>query len=374
MEKIDFKNLPDKTTPINAANLNKMQDNTEKAIGEKLDKTSKATSTEAIAGTNNTKYTTPCSVKSAIDKALEGYTPSGGGSGGDTLPIGAILPFSSDTIPNGWLLCDGRAVSRTEYAELFKAIGTKHGSGDGSTTFNLPNPKGRTLVGKDSSDTDFNELGKTGGEKTHTLTVSEMPKHSHNFQFDQTEGSNVTAVKTGVNNAYAKATSETGGSQPHNNLQPYLVTNFIIKAKNTAVVKGDVIQEDGTASTTNVYSAKAIDNKLKTSVKVEESGDGYTKYSDGTMVCYGTASITNPTHNDWYGFCRLSNEFTFNLAKTFKDNNYSLTISSTVFGYFSTIITSKTTNSFGFRACTHNQSAYTPKNGTFDYIAIGKWK
>lgn len=266
MEKIDFKNLPDKTTPINAANLNKMQDNTEKAIGEKLDKTSKATSTEAIAGTNNTKYTTPCSVKSAIDKALEGYTPSGGGSGGDTLPIGAILPFSSDTIPNGWLLCDGRAVSRTKYAELFKAIGTKHGSGDGSTTFNLPNPKGRTLVGKDSSDTDFSELGKTGGEKTHTLTVSEMPKHSHNFQFDQTEGSNVTAVKTGVNNAYAKATSEAGGNQPHNNLQPYIVTNYIIKAKMTIVTVGEIIQETGTASTTNVYSAKAIDNKLKTNV------------------------------------------------------------------------------------------------------------
>lgn len=85
MEKIDFKNLPDKTTPINAANLNKMQDNTEKAIGEKLDKTSKATSTEAIAGTNNTKYTTPCSVKSAIDKALEGYTPSGGAIEGEII-------------------------------------------------------------------------------------------------------------------------------------------------------------------------------------------------------------------------------------------------------------------------------------------------
>lgn len=374
MEKIDFKNLPDKTTPINAANLNKMQDNTEKAIGEKLDKTSKATSTEAIAGTNNTKYTTPCSVKSAIDKALEGYTPSGGGSGGDTLPIGAILPFSSDTIPNGWLLCDGRAVSRTEYAELFKAIGTKHGSGDGSTTFNLPNPKGRTLVGKDSSDTDFNELGKTGGEKTHTLTVSEMPKHSHNFQFDQTEGSNVTAVKTGVNNAYAKATSETGGNQPHNNLQPYLVTNYIIKAKMTVAIEGEIIQETGTASETNVYSAKAIDNKLKTSVKVEESGDGYTKYSDGTMVCYGTASVTNPSFSDWYGFCRLANATTINLVKAFKDNNYSLTITSETFGYFTAMITSKTVSSFTFRAFTHNNTAYNPGNGTFDYIAIGKWK
>lgn len=287
MEKIDFKNLPDKTTPINAANLNKMQDNTEKAIGEKLDKTSKATSTEAIAGTNNTKYTTPCSVKSAIDKALEGYTPSGGGSGGDTLPIGAILPFSSDTIPNGWLLCDGSVVSRTTYSELFNAIGLNYVE-DGvewldEERFPLPNAKGRTLVGKDSTDTDFNTLGKTGGEKTHTLTVSEMPKHSHNFQFDQTEGSNVTAVKTGVNNAYAKATGVTGGGQAHNNLQPYLVTNYIIKAKMTVAIEGEIIQETGTASTTNVYSAKAIDNKLTTNITTGQEV-ATNEYIDGKRV------------------------------------------------------------------------------------------
>lgn len=117
------------------------------------------------------------------------------------------------------------------------------------------------------------------------------------------------------------------------------------------------------------YDFKWINNTGST-----ESGEGYIKYPDGTMVCYGTVSITNPTHNDWYGFCRLSNGFTFSLAKAFKDNNYSLTISSTAFGYFSTIITSKTTNSFTLRACTHNQDAYTPKDGTFNYIAIGKWK
>mgnify|MGYP002558233212 CR=1 FL=1 len=342
-------------------------------LAKKLDKTSKATSTEAIAGTNNTKYTTPCSVKSAIDKALEGYTPSGGGSGGDTLPIGAILPFSSDTIPNGWLLCDGSVIEQEDYPELFEVLAGNYGI-ISREEIRLPDLRGKVTVGKDSTDTDFNTLGKTGGEKTHTLTVSEMPKHSHNFQFDQTEGSNVTAVKTGVNNAYAKATSETGGNQPHNNLQPYLVTNYIIKAKNTVVVKGDVIQENGTASETNVYSAKAIDNKLKTSVKVEESGDGYTKYSDGTMVCYGTASVTNPSFDDWYGFCRLANETTTNLVKTFKDNNYSLTMTSKTFGYFTAMITSKTASSFKFRAFTHNNTAYNPGNGTFDYIAIGKWK
>lgn len=128
------------------------------------------------------------------------------------------------------------------------------------------------------------------------------------------------------------------------------------------------VEQNLTSNSENaVPSVKAVNDAF-------ESGTGYIKYPDGTMICYGTVSITNPTHNDWYGFCRLSNEFTFSLAKAFKDNNYSLTISSAAFGYFSTIIISKTTNSFGFRAFTHNQDAYTPKNGTFNYIAIGKWK
>lgn len=265
-------------------------------LTKKLDKTSKATSTEAIAGTNNTKYTTPYTVKSAIDKALEGYTPSGGGGGGDTLPIGAILPFSSDAIPNGWLLCDGRAVSRTEYAELFKAIGTKHGLGNGSTTFNLPNPKGRTLVGKDSTDTDFNTLGKTGGEKTHTLTVSEMASHTHDvaiavnntvaggaryyFNSAGTTSAPITDTAAWSNSLTAKAT---GGGQSHNNLQPYLVTNYIIKAKMTVAIEGEIIQENGTASTTNVYSAKAIDNKLKTNI-VTGQEIATNEYIDGKRV------------------------------------------------------------------------------------------
>lgn len=204
------------------------------------------------------------------DKTTQTYKELVLKPGGDTLPIGGIIAFASDTIPNGWLLCDGRAVSRTEYAELFKAIGTKHGSGNGSTTFNLPNPKGRTLVGKDSTDTDFNELGKTSGEKTHTLTVDEMPSHTHELIVDKKQGGVSAALQPTWGTAYSStdsgSISNTGADQPHNNLQPYLVTNFIIKAKNTVVVKGDVIQETGTASENNTYSAKAIDNKLKTNI------------------------------------------------------------------------------------------------------------
>lgn len=204
-----------------------------------------------------------------LDKTTQTYKELVLKPGGDTVPIGSIVAFASDTIPNGWLLCDGSVVSRTEYAELFKAIGTKHGSGDGSTTFNLPNPKGRTLVGKDSTDTDFDTLGKKGGEKTHTLTKSELPKIDIQTKFASSSGGDGSGLVYGTSTGSSPNNlvyNVNYGGQAHNNLQPYLAENFIIKAKNTVVVKGDVIQETDTASENNTYSAKAIDNKLKTNI------------------------------------------------------------------------------------------------------------
>ncbi len=260
--------------------------------------------------------------------------------GGDTLPIGGMIAFASDTIPNGWLLCDGRAVSRTEYAELFKAIGTKHGSGDGSTTFNLPNPKGRTLVGKDSTDTDFNTLGKTGGEKTHTLTVSEMPSHNHlrdieNKIVNNGSGGAWSPSLKGTGNMTDEnnSTRNTGGGQAHNNLQPYLAENFIIKAKNTVVVKGDVIQETDTASENNTYSAKAIDNKLKTSivtgqeVATNEYINGKRVYKRNISVIAENSSGTTLTlSNINFNFSEIwideSNSFISNENETLSINWY----------------------------------------------------
>jgi microcystin-dependent protein len=147
---------------------------------------------------------------------------------------GTITIFGGDVPPTNWLLCDGSLVSRTTYASLFAAIGTRYGAGDGSTTFALPNLKGRVPVGKDSAQTEFATTGQNGGEKTHLLTTAEMPAHTHQtkintgFVYSPPAGS----ASYGVNSAGGDFTTSTGGGAAHNNLQPYLTVNYIIKFTN----------------------------------------------------------------------------------------------------------------------------------------------
>lgn len=152
----------------------------------------------------------------------------GGVHGGNT-PVGSMLDWSTNTAPNGWLVCDGVAVSRSTYNNLFGVIGTTFGSGDGSTTFNLPDFKGRVSVGRDPSDVDFDGLGETGGEKEHILTVGEIPPHAHAYTTKDNalpQSGSSTNCWVGTDQAQ---TGDTGGGLSHNNLQPFLVVNKIIK-------------------------------------------------------------------------------------------------------------------------------------------------
>lgn len=223
-----------------------------------------------------------------------------GGSGGtvsDTLPIGSVVKWFSTTIPTNWLECNGQAISRTEYAELFAVIGTKYGSGDGSTTFNLPNIKGKTTVGLDIDDTDFNTLGKTGGEKTHTLTIDEMPKMDVHMTKDtwydrgglEAGGAVnrrvVAGGATGGVTDYIIGTVN-GGGQAHNNLQPYIVSNYIIKAKQTQAVVATVVDNLTSESSTDALSAnqgKVLDSKKLEATNIK-AGENITLSVDGKNV------------------------------------------------------------------------------------------
>lgn len=95
------------------------------------------------------------------------------------VPIGAVVPFWGLQEPAGWLLCKGQAVSRATYKELFDVIGTRSGAGNGSTTFNVPDLRESLIYGVGDSGSFTQTMGAVVGEKTHTLTLAEMPSHSH---------------------------------------------------------------------------------------------------------------------------------------------------------------------------------------------------
>lgn len=121
------------------------------------------------------------------------------------IPVGGIVSYAGLSAPGGgkFMLCDGSAISRTSYSSLYSVLGTYYGSGDGSTTFNLPNLKGRVPVGLDSTQTEFDVLGEAAGAKTVALTTAEIPSHLHNLGTLA-----VVSNTTGV-------TTQSGGSHTH---------------------------------------------------------------------------------------------------------------------------------------------------------------
>ncbi len=199
--------------------------------------------------------------------------PSGGPTGptgpaGPMTPVGAVVLWPGAALPAGWLECDGSAVSRTTYAALFAVVGTTYGSGNGSSTFNLPNLTGRFAVGQDAGQAEFDVLGESGGSKSVTLTSAQsgLPAHGHGatgltigggdhehtqteYTFNITSNTSVGGSAGRITGVVPNAVSTSGGgahahtvggttannaaadaAAAHENLPPYLVLRHVIRA------------------------------------------------------------------------------------------------------------------------------------------------
>lgn len=180
---------------------------------------------------------------------------------GNLAPTGAVIPYAGSSAPTDWLLCDGAAVSRSTYAALFAVIGTTYGAGDGSTTFNVPDLRGRLPLGLDNlggssanrvTHANADSLGGAEGAETHTLDTTEMPSHTHTtdsqgahtHDLKKSTGSgggldyvevpangtlaNISDLITS-NGAHTHTAQATGGGGAHNNMPPYISLGYIIK-------------------------------------------------------------------------------------------------------------------------------------------------
>lgn len=167
------------------------------------------------------------------------------------IPIGTVHLWTALAPPTNYLLCNGAAIGRTQFPQLFAVMGTVYGAGDGSTTFNVPNCQARTILGNNN-----NTMGLTGGSATATLDVVNLPVHGHQVSdpshthgtvrqgsgfasspggFGNTcdQGGNVTSSTTGIT-IPASLRNSNGtdliGSVPFSIVPPFIVLNFIIRA------------------------------------------------------------------------------------------------------------------------------------------------
>lgn len=254
--------------------------------------------------------------------------------GGEALPIGSMIPYGSqNNVPSNWKICDGSEVSRTTYADLFNVIGTSYGAGDGSTTFNLPNKRGRVSVGLDSSQTEFSTIGKKGGEKTHQLKVEELPSHGHTVKGTVGSGGYTEGVSFGnsANPGYTSwvGMSAVGGNNAHNNLQPYEVDVWIIKVSNLVGSlenkNANIIDNLTSTSTTDALSAnmgKELNEKIINILKPKLLGAG--AYTTSGTLSYDITNYNYIIFDGWLSnnecATGIINIETFELNKVYYSN------------------------------------------------------
>ncbi|MET4731476.1 microcystin-dependent protein [Thalassospira sp. MBR-102] len=174
-----------------------------------------------------------CDDKTQLLQAINTLISGGGnGGGGGATPLGTVLSYAGATAPEGFMLCDGTELIASDHADLFAVIGTVYGEGEAPGSFKLPDLRGRTAIGAGQGvDLSDRVLGAMAGAETHQLTVDEMPSHNHNNALvgQTTALAGMVNDPRYHNSGHFKQMDSAGGDQPHNNMQPFVVLNYIIK-------------------------------------------------------------------------------------------------------------------------------------------------
>lgn len=230
-------------------------------------------SNTAISGINIGEGCPPGNINDAIRqlmadvKEMRDQVATGHADFRVMIPLGGAVRWYGDTIPTGFMPADGRALSRTTYATLFALWGTRFGTGDGTTTFNIPDERGRAAIGAGQGTGLTNRaLGWSGGSETHQLTVEQLPVHSHPLNLStQAAGAHTHRYRQGgsytnvpnsgsVTRGYVDGggptvgmwdteavghhvhaitgdTDNRGAGQAHSNMQPSFAAHWIIRVQ-----------------------------------------------------------------------------------------------------------------------------------------------
>ena len=252
----------------------------------------------------------------------------------DSMEIGCIIQFMGNTIPNGWLECDGSSITQSDYPELYALIGGT-----------LPNFKGRVLVGQDTSDTDFDTLGETGGSKnTRMSDFGDGLRNGDNGTDWVCQGINVTRYVS--------------------HLQPYAVVKHIIKAKNTTPTMASIVNSYSN-STTNGYSCDYINDLSDTRGTTKKLADVSNQEITITLVDDSLTNYKYILSVSGYGYHRSCTMLPMSIfrslnsnfkqlnqyVKTYNSNAYTSVsyISDTQFKIYGAVGTDTTTQVWGIK-------------------------
>ena len=255
------------------------------------------------------------------------------------LPVGSVIDYSGESPPSGFLFCFGQEISRSDYSELFDTIGTQYGPGNGSTTFNLPDYRGRVGAGKDNmggsaagrlaTQLTGSVLGAVGGAEGHVLTIAQLAAHAHNititdpghthgipvygdgnsgnFIEDAGGGTLKTVTSNSATTGITATSANQGSSEAHNNVQPTIVINKIIKTSSVSFLSlfGINLAEEAASAVASIQLAGAavqagIENYYGTiaeGVANTPVGDYFASPETGTVRIY-LRTVNTPYYQD----------------------------------------------------------------------------